>query len=115
MKKEEVNVLIKNNKRIFKDFLNPGLIPSLTRGIIVLLRKSSWFKLDKTNVVTQNCLAVKLRSASNQEIEIAFFYNTNDESDKISILIRKALDHMTDNGVKNLMKMVDYNSSMSFE
>ena len=44
MKKEEVNVLIKNNKKIFKDFLNPGLIQSYNRGIIVLLRKSSWYK-----------------------------------------------------------------------
>ena len=57
-------------------------------------------KLDKTEVVTQNCLAVKLKSASNQEIEITFFYNPNNKSDKISNL-RKTLDHMANNGVKN--------------
>ena len=49
-----------------------------------------------------NCLAVKLKSASNQEIVIAFVYNLNDESDKISNL-RKGLDHMADNGTKNQM------------
>ena len=70
--------------------------------------------MDKTEVVTQNCLAVKLKSASNQEIEIAFVYNPNDESDKISNL-RKALDHMADNGVKNQMIIGDYNSLMNFE
>ena len=86
-----MDVLIKNNKQTFKDFHDPVLIPSLTRGIMVLLRKSSPFKLDKTEVVTQNCLAVKLKSTSNQEIQIAFIYNPNDESDKISNL-RKALD-----------------------
>ena len=65
MNQEDVDVLIKNNKQTFKDFYNPILIPSLTRGIMVLLRKSSPFKMDKTEVVTQNCLAVKLKSASN--------------------------------------------------
>ena len=51
----------------------------------------------------------------NQEIEIAFFYNQNDESDRISNLSRKAFDHMADNAVKNQMKIIDYNSSMNFE
>ena len=55
MNQEEVDVLIKNNKQTFKDFYDPVLIPSLTRGIMVLLRKSSPFKMDKTEVVTQNC------------------------------------------------------------
>ena len=41
MNQKDVNVLIKNNKKTCNDFLNPGLIPSLTREIIVLLRKSS--------------------------------------------------------------------------
>ena len=79
MNQEDVDVLIKNNKQTFKDFYDPILISSLTRGIMVLLRKSSPFKMDKTEVVTQNCLAVKLKSASNQAIEIAFVYNPNDE------------------------------------
>ena len=87
--------IIKNNKQTFKDFHDPVLIPSLTCGIMVLLRKSSPFKLDKTEVITQNCLAVKLRSASNQEIEIAFVYNPNDQSDKISNP-RKELYDMAD-------------------
>ena len=59
---EDVDVLIKNNKQTFEDFHDPILIPSITRGIMVLLRKSSPFKMDKTEVVTQNCLAVKLKS-----------------------------------------------------
>ena len=114
MNQEEVDVLIKNNKQTFKDFYDPVLIPSLTRGIMVLLRKSSPFKMVKTEVVTQNCLAIKLKSASNQEIEVAFVYNPNDESDKISNL-RKALDHLADNGAKNQMIIGDYNTSMNFE
>ena len=114
MNQEEVDVLIKNNKQTFKDFYDPVLIPSLTRGIMVLLRKSSPFKMEKTEVVTQNCLAIKLKSASNQEIEVAFVYNPNDESDKISNL-RKALDHLADNGAKNQMIIGDYNTSMNFE
>ena len=107
-------MLIKNNKQTFKDFYNPVLIPSLTRGIMVLLRKTSPFKIEKTETVTQNCLAIKLKSASNQEIEVAFVYNPNDESDKISN-VRKALDHLADNGAKNQMIIGDYNTSMNFE
>ena len=61
MNQEEVDVLIKNNKQTFKDFYDPVLIPSLTRGIMVLLRKSIPFKMEKTEVVTQNCLAIKLK------------------------------------------------------
>ena len=72
LNREDVDVLIKNNKQTFKDFYAPVIIPSLTHGIIVLLRKSSPFKLDKSEAVIQNCLAVKLKSASNQEIKIAF-------------------------------------------
>ena len=41
MNQEDVDVLIKNNKQTFKDFHAPVIIPSLTRGIIVLWRKSS--------------------------------------------------------------------------
>ena len=114
MNQEDVDVLIKNNKQTFKDFYNPVLIPSLTRGIMVLLRKTSPFKMEKTEVVTQNSLAIKLKSASNQEIEVAFVYNPNDESDKISNL-RKTLDHLADNGAKNQMIIGDYNTSMNFE
>ena len=36
--------------------------------------------------VTFNCLSVPLKSASNQELEIAFVYNPNDEADKINNL-----------------------------
>ena len=82
---EDVDVLITINKQTFKEFHDPVLISSLTCGIMVLLRKSSPFYRDKTEVVTQNCLAVKLRSASNQEIKIAFVYNPNVESDNSSM------------------------------
>ena len=60
MNQEEVDVLIKNNKQTFKDFYDPVLIPSLTRGIMVLLRKSCPFKLVSYKEVTNNCLSVKL-------------------------------------------------------
>ena len=41
-------------------------------------------------------------------------YNPNDESEKISNL-RKALDHLAYNGVKNQMIIGDHNSGMNFE
>ena len=36
----EVNVMIKENKTFFQDFHEPLLIPSKTRGIMVLIRKT---------------------------------------------------------------------------
>ena len=39
LNQEDVDVLIKSNKQIFKNFHAHIIIPSLTRGIIVLLRK----------------------------------------------------------------------------
>ena len=60
--------------------------------IMVLLRKSCPFKLVEHKDATSNCLCVQLQSASNQELKIAFVYNPNDETNKISNL-SKALDH----------------------
>ena len=91
LNQEEVDTMVKNNKQTFQDFHDPILIPSQTRGIMVLLRKSCPFKLVKYKDVTSNCLSVLLKSASKQELEIAFVYNSNDEADKISNL-SKALD-----------------------
>ena len=36
----EVNVMIKENKTFFQNFHEPLLIPSKTRGIMVLIRKT---------------------------------------------------------------------------
>ena len=36
----EVNVMIKENKTFFQDFHEPLLIPSKTRGIMVLIKKT---------------------------------------------------------------------------
>ena len=83
---EEVDTMVNNNKHSFQEFYNPILIPSQTRGIMVLLRKSCPFKLVNFKEVSSNCLSIKLESASNQELEIAFMYNPNDEADKISNL-----------------------------
>ena len=44
------------------------------------------FKLVGYKDVTSNCLSVKLESASNQELEIAFAYNPKNEAEKIIIL-----------------------------
>ena len=91
LNQEEVDVMVKNNKQTFQEFHNPILIPSQTRGIMALLRKSCPFKQVEHKAVTSNCLSVQLKSASNQKLEIAFVYNPNDETDKISNL-SKALD-----------------------
>ena len=42
---EEVDMMVKNNKQTFQEFYDPILIPSQTRGIMVLLRESCPFKL----------------------------------------------------------------------
>ena len=88
----EVDVMVKNNKTFFQNILEPILIPSQSRGIMVLVRKTCPFKLDSHQVVISNCLAVKLTSASKQELEIAFVYNPNDEVDRIKKL-KAAVTH----------------------
>ena len=50
LNKNEVDVMVKNNKQIFEEFQAPILIPSQTPGIMVLLRKSCQFKLDRKAV-----------------------------------------------------------------
>ena len=112
LNQDEVDVMVKNNKTFFQNFLEPILILSQSCGIIVLIRKSCPFKLNCHQVVTPNCLAVKLTSASKQELEIAFVYNANDEVDKIKN--RKAtVTHLADNGCANQLIIGDYNSSMN--
>ena len=100
LNQEEVDTMVKNNKQTFQDFYDPILIPSQTRGIMVLLKKSCPFKLVNFKEISYNWLTVKLESASKQELEIAFVYNPNDEADKISNL-SKALDQLSSNGCKN--------------
>ena len=100
LNQEEVKTMVKNNKQTFQDFYDPILIPSQTRGIMVLLRKSYQFKLVDHKAVISNCLAVQLKSASSQDLEIAFVYNPNDETNKISNL-SKALYPLAENGSKN--------------
>ena len=84
LNQEEVDTMVKNNKQTFQEFYEPILIPSLTRGIRVLYRKSCPFKLVSYKEVTNNCLSVKLESASKQDLEIAFVYNPIDEADNIT-------------------------------
>ena len=81
---------------------------------MVLLRKSCPFKLVNYEAITTNYFAVQLKSASNQELEIAFVYNPNDETDKISNL-SKALDQLCSNGCKNQLIIGDYDTSLSPE
>ena len=100
LNQEEVDTMVKNNKQTFQEFYDPILIPSQTRGIMILLRKSCPFKLVNFKEVTNNCLSVKLELASKQELEIAFVYNPNDEAGKISTL-SKALDQLSSNRCKN--------------
>ena len=57
-------------------------------------------------------LSVKLVSASNQELEIAFVYNPNDELEKIRNL-KAAVTHLASNGCLNQLTIGDYNSSMN--
>ena len=81
---------------------------------MTFLRKSSLFKLVGHKDVTSNCLSVQLKSVSNQDLEIAFVYNPNDESDKISNL-SKALDHLASNGCKNQLIIGDNDTSLNPE
>ena len=59
-----------------------------------------------------NCLSVRLVSASNQELEIAFVYNPNNEMDKIRNL-KAAVTHLAGNGCTNQLIIGDYNSIMN--
>ena len=61
-----------------------------------------------------NCLSVKLESASKQELEIAFVYNPNDEAEKINNL-SEALNQLASNGCKNQLLIGDYNTSLNTE
>ena len=112
LNQNEVDVMVNGNKIFFKDFHDPLLIPSQTRGIMVLIRKSSPFSPVRHYKVTSDCLSVKLVSASNQELEIAFVYNPNGEMEKIRNL-KAAVTHLADNGCKNQLIIGDYNSSMN--
>ena len=75
----EVDVMIKENKIFFQDFHDPLLISSQTQGMMVLIRKTCLFRLIRCYEVTPNCLSVKMISASNQHLKIAFVYNPNHE------------------------------------
>ena len=103
-----MDVLVKNNKQVFQDFHDPILITSLTKGLIVLLMKSCPFKLVSYKPITSNCLAVQLKSASKQELEIAFVFNPNDETDKIN-------NHLAENESKNQLIIGDYNKNLNTE
>ena len=72
---DKVDVMVKNNKTFFQNFLKPILIPSQSQGIMVLVRKTCPFKIDSNQEVIPNCLAMKLTSACKQELEIVFVYN----------------------------------------
>ena len=82
LNQNEADGMVNGNKTFFKEFHDPLLIPSQTRGIMVLIRKSSPFSPVRHYKVTSDCLSVKLVSASNQELEIAFVYNPNGEMEK---------------------------------
>ena len=71
LNQEEVDTMVKNNKQTFQEFYEPILIPSHIRGIMVLLRKSCPFKLVSHKEVTNNCLLVKLESASKPKFVIS--------------------------------------------
>ena len=114
LNQEKVDTMVNNNKQTFQDFYDPILIPSQSRGTMVILRKSCPFKLVRHKDVTSNCIFVLLKSASNQELEIAFVYNPNDEADKISNL-SKALDQLSSNRCKNQLIIGDYNTSLNPE
>ena len=52
LNQEEVDTMVKNNKQTFQEFYEPIIIPSQSRGIMVLLRKSCPFKLVSYKEVT---------------------------------------------------------------
>ena len=57
-------------------------------------------------------LSVKIISASNQHLEIAFVNNPNDEIEKIRN-IKAAVTYLADNGCTNQLIIRDYNFSMN--
>ena len=73
LNQDEVDVMIKENQTFFQNFHEPLLIPSQTRGIMVLIRKTWPFRLICCYEVTPDCLSVKMISPSNQYLEIHFF------------------------------------------
>ena len=62
LNQNEVDVMVNGNKTFFKEFYDPLLIPSQTRGMMVLIRKSSPFSPICYYKVTSDCLSVKLVS-----------------------------------------------------
>jgi len=66
----------------------------------VLLWKTCPFSIVRHKEVTLKCLAVRLKSASDQELEIAFVYNPNEEIEKIKNL-KKVVNHLADTAVLN--------------
>ena len=81
---------------------------------MVLIRKSCPFTLNCHQEVTPNCLAVKLTSASKQELEIAFVCNPNDEVEKIKNF-KAAVTHLADNGCANQLIIGNCNPSMNMD
>ena len=79
---------------------------------MVLIRKTCPFSLIRHYKVTPNCLYVKMTSASNQELEIAFVYNPDAEVDKIKNP-KAAVTHLAKNRYANQLIIGDYNSSMN--
>ena len=106
--------MVKKNKKTFQDLYDPILIPSKSPGMMLLLRKSCPFKLVKYKDITSNCPSILLKSAPNQELEIAFVYNPNDEANKISNL-SKAPDQLASNRCKKQLTIRDYNTSLNPE
>ena len=78
---------------------------------MVLIRKTCLFRLIRCYEVTSHSLFVKIISASNQHLEIAFVYNPNNEIEKIRNL-KAAVTHLADNGCTNQLIIGDYNSGM---
>jgi len=78
----------------------------------VLIRISCPFSVIRNYEVTPFCLSVKMVSASNQELEIAFVYNPNDEMEKIRNL-KAVVTQLADNGCTNQLIIRDYNFSMN--
>ena len=63
-------------------------------------------------ILSSNCLAIKLKVASNQELEIAFVYNPNDETAIVKNL-KKGIHHMADSGCFNQLIIWDENSILN--
>ena len=79
---------------------------------MVLIRKTCPFRLIRLYEVLPNCLSLKMVSASNQQLEIAFVYNPNIEIEKIRNL-KAVVTHLADIGCTNQLIIGDYNSGMN--